>query len=92
MSPVDPAKHKAALKRLGAVPSFHKPRSGPKLHKPFHSMRSPRQHSSGSLAVSYSHRVFFFWRDGELLTDSAFLGWLMCELQNGGLYPLFEYH
>ena len=42
--------------------------------------------------MSDTHRVFFFWRDGELLTDSAFLGWLMCELQDGQLYPLFEFH
>ena len=92
MSPAELAQHKAAPKRLATVPTFHKPKSGPKLPKPFHTMRSPRLHASGPLTVSDSHRVFFFWRDGELLTDSAFLAWLMCELQGGQLYPLFEFH
>ena len=27
-----------------------------------------------------------------MLTDSAFFGWLLCELQNGVLYPLLEFH
>ena len=92
MSPAELAQHKAAPKRLAVMPTFHKPKSGPKLPKPFHAMRSARLHTSGSLAVSESHHVIFFWRDGELLTDSAFLGWLMCELQGGQLYPLFEFH
>ena len=32
------------------------------------------------------------WRDGELKTDSAFFAWLLCQLNDEVLYPLFELH
>ena len=34
----------------------------------------------------------FVWRDGELKTDSAFLVWLFCKLDEEPLYSLFEMH
>ena len=92
MTPKELAHHKAAKKRLEGVPSFHKAKSGPKLAKPFDKMRGPRMFSTGELSVSDVHRVYFFWRDGDLLTDSAFFGWLMKVMENGHLYPLFEFH
>lgn len=92
MTPQELAAHKTAPKRLEDVPSFHKAKSGPKLPKPFDKMRGPRMHASGELTVSDTHRVYFFWRDGDLLTDRAFFGWLMVVLENGKLYPLFEFH
>lgn len=92
MTPDELVQHKAALKRLVSMPSFHKPKSGPKLPKPFHAMRGPRLHASGEVKVSEEHSVFFFWRDGDLLTDSQFFAWLMCVQENGQLHPLFEFH
>lgn len=92
MTPQDLADHKAAPKRLASAPTFHKAKVGPKLPKPFHTMRGPRLYATGELEVSDSHCVFFFWRDGELLTDRAFFAWLMCKLAGGQLYPLFELH
>ncbi|MFZ2269550.1 MAG: hypothetical protein WAV95_18395 [Azonexus sp.] len=92
MTPAELSQHKAAPKRLSATPSFHKTKAGLKLPKPFEKMRGRNLYSTGELAVSDTHRVFFFWRDGDLLSDSKFFGWLMCELKNGQLYPLFEFH
>ena len=92
MTPQDLANHKAALKRLVSAPAFFKAKVGPKLPKPFHAMRGPRLYASGGVDVSDSHCVFFFWRDGELLTDRAFFAWLMCRLASGQLYPLLELH
>ncbi len=92
MKPSELLAHKNTIKRLQTPPVFSRPQTGPKLPKPFHTMRGPRIHASGEISVSNSHRAFFFWRDGELLTDCAFLAWLMCSLDNGHLYPLLEFH
>ncbi|MCW2313970.1 hypothetical protein [Rhodoferax antarcticus] len=92
MTPAELTQHKAAPKRLASAPAFTKLKRG-KLPKPFNKMGGgERWHSTGEIKVSESHRIFAFWRDGEELTDRAFFAWLMCELQNGGLYPLFEFH
>lgn len=92
MNPKELTAHKTADKRLSAAPSFHKAISGGKLPKPFDKMRSSRLHTTGQLIVSDTHRAFFFWRDGEQLSDCAFFAWLMCELESGKLSPLFEFH
>lgn len=92
MTPNELAQHKAAHKRLAAVPVFHKTKGSCKLPKPFDRMRAPKLYTTGALRVSDTHQVFFFWRDGELLSDSKFFGWLMCVLKNGALSPLFEFH
>lgn len=42
--------------------------------------------------VSDTHVAVFIWRDGEILTDRAFFGHLLCKLHTGALYPLFEFH
>lgn len=91
MTPSELTGHKLAPKRLAAVPVFSRAKSV-KLPKPFDKMRSPRLYASGELTVSDTHKVFLFWRDGELRTDSAFFAWLMCELQGGQLSPLLEFH
>lgn len=92
MTPAELAQHKLAPKRLAGRPVFHKTKSGSKLPKPFDKMRGPKLYATGALAVSDTHQAFFFWRDGDLLSDSKFFGWLMCVLKNGALYPLFEFH
>jgi hypothetical protein len=92
MSPKELSAHKSASKRLAAVPVFHKSSSGNKLPKPFDKMRSSRLYASGQIDVSDTHRAFFFWRDGALLSDSAFFAWLMCELADGKLSPILEFH
>lgn len=92
MKPTELARHKAEPKRLAVWPVFHKTKSGSKLPKPFDKMRGQKLFATGALTVSNTHQVFFFWRDGDLLSDSKFFGWLMYVLNNGALSPLFEFH
>lgn len=92
MTPKELTAHKSADKRISVAPSFYKANSRVKLPKPFDKMRSSRWHTTGQIEVSDTHRAFFFWRDGEQLSDASFYAWLMCELENGMLSPLFEFH
>ena len=91
MTPAELAQHKAATKRLAGTLAF-KPMKRGKWPKPFHKMNSPRVRATEVTPVSETHRVMFLWRDGELKTDSAFLAWLFCELDEEVLFPLFEMH
>ena len=91
MTPAELAQHKAAPKRLARTLAF-KPMKRGKWPKPFHKMNSPRVRATEVTAVSDTHRVMFLWRDGELKTDSVFLAWLFCELDEEVLFPLFEMH
>ena len=91
MTPKELAIHKAAPKRLSELPSFKSVKRG-KFPKPLHEMGGPRLQATDLVEVSETHRVVFIWRYGELRTDSAFLAYLFYELEDGGLYPLFEMH
>lgn len=91
MTPKELADHKAVPKRLAGLPQFKSIKRG-KLPKPLHKLGGPRLQATDLIAVSGSHSVVFIWRDGELLTDSAFFAYLFCTLGDGSLYPLFEMH
>lgn len=91
MEPRDLANHKASPKRLQDAPSFKLLKRG-KLPKPFHKTGGPRTFATDVIEVSTEHVVVFIWRDGEILTDRAFFGHLLCKLPTGALYPLFEFH
>lgn len=88
MTPKELADHKAVPKRLAGLPQFKSIKRG-KLPKPLHKLGGPRLQATDLIAVSDSHSVVFIWRDGELLTDSAFFAYLFCTLGDGSLYPLF---
>ena len=83
--------HKAFPKRLSEKPAFKAMKKG-KLPKPFKTMGGPRLHSTELISVSDSHIIIFIWRDGQTLTDTAFLAWMFCRLHNDNLYPIFEMH
>ncbi len=85
------AAHKQAPKRLADIPNFRALKKG-KLPKPLHKMGGIRLHATELIAVSESHRVVFLWRDGELLTDGAFFGYLFQMLEDDELLPLVEFH
>ena len=91
MTPSELARHKAAPKRLEGELAFKQMKRG-KWPKPFHKMGSSRLRATELTSVSETHRVLFVWRDGELITDSAFFAWLLCQLNDEVLYPLFELH
>lgn len=92
MEPYHLIDHKRVKKRLASLPAF-KPMKKGKFPKPFKTMGGgTRTFSTELIDVSDTHCVIFIWRDGEELTDSMFLAWLLCKLSNGDLSPLFEMH
>jgi hypothetical protein len=84
-------KHKLLPKKLKHAPEF-RPQKRNKLPKPFNKLGGQRIHTTGIMGVSDKHVVLMCWRDGEILTDSAFFGYFYYRLMSGGLSPLFEFH
>lgn len=94
MEPRELKAHKDALKILNAYPAF-KPlnKKNNNLPKPLDGLgRRKNAHATGLLTLSDTHSAFFLYRDGEILTDRAFYGFLFCHLANGSLSPLHEFH
>ena len=91
MNPRDLHEHKRSPKWLQQVPDF-KPLKRGTLPKPFARVGGSRVSSTGLIDISATHCVLFLAKDGELLTDSAFYGYMMCRLVGGSLSPLFEFH
>lgn len=91
MTPKELKAHKEAPKHLKEIPAFkhHKRNS---LPKPLKWAGRPRTESTGLIDVSLEHTAFMCWRDGPIVTDRAFFGYLFCKLANGSLYPVFEFH
>lgn len=83
--------HKNAEKTLAKPPVF-KPVKRGKLPRPFHRMGGPRLTTTGLHRVAADYVAIFFARAGATLGDTAFLGYLMYELQSKELSPLFEFH
>jgi hypothetical protein len=82
--------HKRSSKRLSKQPLF-KPLKRRTLPKPLHQVGGPRLHGTAMLPVGGNYEVCFIWRDGPLLADTAFYGWLFtCESK--GRYPLASLH
>jgi len=94
MSPQELKSHKEHTKRLASLPVFTplaKKKNG--LPKPLDMLgRRKEVFGSGLMKVSDTHIAFFLYRDGEILTDRAFYGYLFCELKNASLYTLYEFH
>lgn len=61
------------------------------LPPPFKRMGGSRAHTSGVLSVADDLRVLFIWRDGEILTDTSFYGYLLRK-DGDELLSLFEFH
>ena len=91
MTPRELKAHKSALKHLNDIPVF-KPQKRGKLPKPFKGLGGVRIESTGMIDVSNDHVAFMYWRDGEILTDRSFFGYLFCRLANDNLSPVFEFH
>lgn len=91
MLPKQLAQHKIAPKSLAAVPVFRRLKKG-HLPKPLHKIGGARFQATDVLPISDTHRAVFMWRDGELLTDSAFFGYLFQVLEQDELFPLAEFH
>lgn len=61
------------------------------LPSPFKRMGGSRAYSSGLIPVSDDIHVLFIWRDGEILTDTAFYGYLTKTTKNN-ILSVFEFH
>lgn len=91
MTPKELKHHKEHTKVLSDIPEF-KPLKRGKLPKPLHRMGGPRLSATKIIELSDTHVAVFLWRDGQILTDTAFFGHLFCRIPNGTLYPLLEFH
>lgn len=94
MDPRELRGHKLAQKTLSSYPTF-KPLSkkNNNFPRPLDMLgRRKNAYASGLIAVSDTHSAFFLYRDGEILTDRAFYGYLFCTLSSGSLFPLHEFH
>ena len=61
------------------------------LPRPFKRMGGSRVESTGLLEVSKSLYVLFIWKTGDILTDTAFYGYLMRK-EGDEILNLFEFH
>lgn len=94
MTPIELREHKRHCKKISALPTFTPlNKKNNRLPRPLDQLgRRKDAHSSGMIRVSDSHVAFFLYRDGEILTDRSFYGYLFCELQNSTLSTLYEFH
>lgn len=83
--------HKRATKLLPGVPAF-RPLKRKKLPRPFDRSGGPRVSSTELLPLGQGYEVLFIQRDGPLLTDSAFYGYLLKVTAAADREPLFEFH
>ena len=83
-------KHKRAAKRLSEAPLFKASRRG-RLPKPLDKLAGARVFASDLMPVGGPYHVCFAWRDGQLLADTSFYGWLFLGA-SGDLYPLAALH
>lgn len=94
MTPKELAAHKSSFKTMNKYPTFKpltKKNNG--FPKPLDALgRRKGAQASGLIKVSGTHSIFFLFRDGEILTDRAFYGYLFCHLQNNDLSTIFEFH
>lgn len=89
MKPHDLKLHKNSKKQLQVVPEF---KTRKNLARPFHKLKGPRIQSTGFIEVSNEYVAFMYWRDGQILTDRSFFGYLFSRLDTNNLYPVFEFH
>lgn len=91
MKKEDLSQHKAAPKHLGSIPQF-KPLKRGKLPKPFNRVGGGRIHATPLIDVSDDHVAVFYYKNGEIFTDTSFYGFLLSKLYDGSVSPLFEFH
>lgn len=83
-------KHKKHPKCLAVKPAFKSLKRG-RLPKPLHKMGGGRLWATDMLPLADAYQACFIWRDGGILSDTAFFGWLF-ETRPLGLYPLAVLH
>jgi hypothetical protein len=83
--------HKRTPKKMATIPKFKG--AAKKIQKPFKFLGGKRRiQVTDFIDVSATHVAFFYWRDGQILTDTSFFAYLFCRLANGSLSPIFALH
>jgi hypothetical protein len=85
------AMHKQAAKVLRAAPAFSTIKRG-KLPKPLDRVGGPSVQMTNLIEVGDGYSVWFMWKDGETLVQSAFYGYLFHQIGQNNLYPLCHFH
>jgi hypothetical protein len=83
--------HKKAGKALKHFPKFHLAKRG-KLPKPLHQIGGARYQTTDLISVGSDYSVWFMWKDGETLAQTAFYAYLFTYVGGGNLYPLCHFH
>lgn len=86
--------HKAAQKTMESIPEFRPlSKKNNQLPRPLDGLgRRKNAFATELISLSSSYRALFLYRDGEILTDKAFYGYLFACQEGGVLYPLYELH
>lgn len=77
MLPRELKQHKLINKQLNCSDIEFLPLKKGSLPGQFKRLGRPNAYSSGFVPVSDGYKVLFVWRDGELMTDSSFYGYLV---------------
>lgn len=83
--------HKREAKTLDVAPQFLQMKRG-KLPKPLDKVGGPRIHMTQMIDVAPGYVVWFMWKDGETLMQTAFYAYLFNRVGNANLYPLCHFH
>lgn len=91
MTPHELKKHKSAPKAISEEITFSNLKKG-RLPKPFKRMGGRRLFATKILDLTNNYAAIFLYRDGEILTDTAFFGYLMLRIPDNDFYPILEFH
>lgn len=83
--------HKEARKVLGVAPVFSSMKRG-KLPKPLDRVGGPQVQMTSLISVATGYSVWFMWKNGDTLVQTAFYGYLFHHVGPGNLYPLCHFH
>jgi hypothetical protein len=91
MSPQELLRHKKTTKELNQMPVFASVKKNA-LPKPLHRLGGARIKATKLIDLSGGYAIAMYWRDGEILTDTAFYAHLFIRQSATQLYPVFEFH
>lgn len=83
--------HKQFPKILPSIPAFSLAKRG-RLPKPLHQIGGPNVRMTPLTQVANGYSVWFMWKDGETLVQTAFYGYLFKHVGNSDLYPVCHFH
>lgn len=91
MNRSDLLNHRREPKKLYGRPEFI-PVKKAKLPGALGRIRSKRVEATKMTAVSAEHSIAFWWKNGDILSDTAFYALFVKNLPGNRFFPLFEFH